>query len=398
MPAVEIYPNVYWVGVVDQKIKTFHGHTYETTRGTTYNAYLIMDEKITLIDTVYGPFAHEMISRIKTIVDPSKIDYIIANHVETDHSGALPEILKFCPKAKVYGSAKCKEGLAKHYFGNWDFQIVKTGDKISLGKKTITFIEAPMVHWPDSMFSYLVEDALLLPNDAFGQHYATSKRFDDEVNQDELMEEAEKYYANILWPLSSIIARKLQEVAKMNLPIKMIAPSHGVIWRTNPNKIIEAYAHWSQNQTQPKAVIVYETMWGVTEKMAHAIAKGIREAGATVELFDITQSLRSNVVTAMFGAKGYLFGSSTHDNDMLPTIAGFLHFVKGLKPKNRIAGVFGSYGWSGGAVKSIAEILKQAGITVTDDSVSVKYVPSEAELAQCYEFGKKFAEKISKGG
>jgi flavorubredoxin len=240
MPPVEVLENVFWVGAVDWNIRNFHGFTYSTHRGTTYNAYLIVDEKTALIDSVYGPFAGEMIERIREIVDPSKIDYIVANHVETDHSGAISEILKLAPKAKLLGTAKCKEGLQKHYFGNWDFQVVKTGDEIKLGKRTLRFIEAPMLHWPDSMFTYVEKDALLLPNDAFGQHLATSKRFDDEVDEKILMEEAAKYYANILWLFNQLILRKIDEIQKMGLKINMIAPSHGIIWRSNPGKIVEA--------------------------------------------------------------------------------------------------------------------------------------------------------------
>jgi flavorubredoxin len=394
MAKIEIIPNLYWVGAIDWNVKNFHGHTYTTARGTTYNAYLIVDEKIALVDTVHGPFAGEMISRIKEIIDPSKIDYIIANHVETDHSGALPAIWKLCPKAKVLGTEKCKEGLYKHYYGGWDFQIVKTGDKLKLGKKTLTFLETPMIHWPDSMFSYLVEDQILLPNDAFGQHYASAKRFDDEVDQAELMDEAKKYYANILWPLSSLILSKIQEVQKMGIPIKIIAPSHGIIWRKDPAKIVNAYLSWSKQEMKPEAVIVYETMWGATEKMARKIADGIIDSGVKVKLFDINTSDRTEVIKAMFDAKAYCVGSSTHDNDMLPAIAGFLEFLKGLKPKNRIASAFGSYGWAGGAVKNIENELKAAGMDIVTPSITIKYVPDEKELSECYRFGQDFAAKI----
>ena len=391
MEPLEIKKDVYWIGVVDWNVRHFHGHTYTTKRGTTYNAYLIIDEKIALIDTVYGPFSQEMIEKIGEIVPAEKIDYIIANHVETDHSGALPEILKLCPKAKVFGTAKCKEGLYKHFYGNWDFQVVKTKDTLKLGKKNLTFVEAPMIHWPDSMFTYCPQEQLLLPNDAFGQHYATSERFDDEVDQAALMDEAAKYYANILWPLSSLILRKIEEVQKLNIPIKMIAPSHGIIWRKDPAKIINAYLGWAKNETKPKVVVVYETMWGATETMARNIAQGIIDAGVSVKLFDITQSDRTEVMKEMLDAKAYIIGSSTHDNDMLITIAGFLEFLKGLKPKNRIAAVFGSYGWAGGAVKSIENVLKETGIELVASGLSVQYVPSPDEVKNCYEFGKDFA-------
>ena len=397
MSAVQIFPGIYWVGAIDWNVRNFHGHTYTTKRGTTYNAYLILDEKTCLVDTVLGPYADEMIGRISQIIQPQKIDYIVANHVEIDHSGALPQILKHCPKARVFGTAKCKEGLTRHYYGNWDFQVVKTDDKLKLGKKTLNFIEAAMLHWPDSMFTYIVEDKILMPNDAFGQHYATSERFDDEVDETILMDEAAKYYGNILWPLSSLVLKKLEEIQKVNLPIQMIAPSHGIIWRREPMKIVNAYLSWGRNETKPKAVVIYETMWGATERMSRRITEGITDSGVSVKLFDITQSDRTEIIKEMLDSKGYIIGSSTHNNDMLTTIAGFLHFLKGLKPKNRVAAVFGSYGWAGGAVKSIEDVLKEIGIEIIQPPLSIKYVPEEGEIERCYEFGKNFAKGI-KGG
>jgi flavorubredoxin len=394
MKPFEIKKGIYWVGAVDWNARSFHGHTYSTLRGTTYNAYLIVDEKIALIDTVYGPFADELIRKIREIVPPEKIDYIIANHVETDHSGAMPALMKLCPKAKVYGTAKCKEGLYRNYYENWDFQVVKTGDVLALGKRTLTFIEAPMIHWPDSMFTYCREEELLMPNDAFGQHYATSEHFDDEVDQCALMDEATKYYGNILWPLGSLILKKIEDVQKMNVPIKMIAPSHGIIWRKDPMKIVNAYVAWAKNETKKKVVIAYETMWGSTEKMARAILEGISDAGVSVKLYDVAQADRTEVIKDMLDAKGFIIGSSTHDNDMLPTIAGFLEFLKGLKPKNRYAAVFGSYGWSGGAVASIEKVLKESGAVLSQQPVSCKYRPDENDLKACYDFGKNFVSSI----
>jgi len=394
MERIEIKKDIFWVGAADWGVKEFHGHTYRTSRGTSYNAYLVMDEKIALVDTVYAPAAPEMIERISQIVPPEKIDYIIANHVETDHSGALPAITKLAPKAVVLGTQKCKEGLYKHYYGDWEFRVVKTGEKIELGKKTLKFIEAPMLHWPDSMFTYLPQEELLMPNDAFGQHYATSKRFDDEVDSCELMQEAAKYYANILWPLSTVVSKKLEEVSRMNIPIKMTAPSHGIIWRKDPGKIINAYASWARNDTLPKAVIAYETMWGSTGRMAQAIAQGLSDSGVAVKIFDVAVADRTEVIAQMLDAKGYLFGSSTHDNGMLPSIAGFMQFFKGLRPKNRIAAVFGSYGWAGGAAKELEEDVKESGAELAAPSLSVQYVPNKDELKRCYDYGKEFAKKV----
>ncbi|MFH1441480.1 MAG: flavodoxin domain-containing protein [Candidatus Omnitrophota bacterium] len=395
MAKIEIKKDIYWVGSVDWDVRTFHGHTYSTKRGTTYNAYLILDEKVALVDTVYGPFSSELIEKIKEIIDPSKIDYIVVNHIETDHSGALPEIMKLCPKAKLFGTAKCKDGLYKHYHQNWDFQIVKTADKLSLGKRELTFIEAPMIHWPDSMFTYCPQEKLLLPNDAFGQHYATSERFDDETDTCALMDEAAKYYANILWPLSGVILKKIEEIKNLNIPIDMIAPSHGIIWRKDPSLIINAYLPWAKNEVKPKIVVVYETMWRSTEKMARKIVEGIIDSGIEVKLFDINQSGRTEIMKEMLDAEGFIVGSSTHDNDMLISIAAFMEFLKGLSPKNRIAAVFGSYGWAGGAIKNIEAEFNKTGIKVVIPSLGIQYVPDEAGLKQCFDFGRGFASKLT---
>lgn len=395
MKAVEIKKGIYWVGAIDWNIRTFHGHTYTTNRGTTYNAYLIVDEKVTLVDTVLGAFSQELIERIQSVIPIDKIDYIIANHVETDHSGALPAIMKLCPKAKIFGTAKCKEGLWKHYYGDWDFQIVKTGDTLKLGTRSLSFIEAPMIHWPDSMFTYCPEEQLLMPNDAFGQHLATSERFDDETEPCALMQESVKYYANILWPLSSVIAKKIDDVLKMNIPISMIAPSHGIIWRKDPMKIVNSYIGWAKNTTKPKAVIVYETMWHSTATMARQIAEGLAAGGVgDVKIFDIAESDVTAVITELIDAKAVLIGSSTQDNDMLPNIARFMEFFKGLKPKGRVGMSFGSFGWAGGAVKEIEEVLKEAGVDVAAPGVSLQYVPDAAGRLACFEAGKSFAEKI----
>jgi flavorubredoxin len=391
MGKLEIKKNIFWVGAVDWDIRSFHGHTYTTKRGTTYNAYLLVDEKIALVDTVYGPFTSTLIKRVKEIVPLEKIDYIIVNHVETDHSGALPEITQLCPKAKVVGSAKCKEGLWKNYYRDWDFQVVKTGDKLNLGRRTFTFIEAPMIHWPDSMFSYCPEEKLLLPNDAFGQHYATSERFDDETDQCALMDEAKKYYANILWPLGGLILKKIEELQKLNIPLEMIAPSHGIIWRKEPAKIINAYLCWAKDTLENKVVIVYETMWGATAKMARKIAEGVMAGGAAVKLFDIALADCTEVISEMLDARGFLIGSSTHDNAMLPNIAGFLEFVKGLKAKKRVAATFGSYGWAGGAQKEIEAVLKEAGLEISQPALAMQYLPDDRQLAECHSWGKDFA-------
>ncbi len=397
MKAIPVAENIWWVGAIDWNAHHFHGQTFTTKRGTTYNAYLILDEKITLIDTVYGPFAEEMIQRIRTVIEPEKIDTIIANHIEPDHSGALPALVKLCPKAKIYGSARAGQGLERYYQQRLNFHAVKTGDRLGLGRRTLQFIEIPMIHWPDSMMSYLEGDEILFSNDAFGQHYATSERFDDEVPPETLMEEAGKYYAGILWPFSHLIAQRLAEIEKMAIPIKMIATSHGISWRKDPGKIVQAYKRWAANETKPKIVVVYETMWGSTAKMAQKIVEGISDAGVKFELYDMAQSDRTEVIHDMLDAKAFIVGSSNHDSGILPNMTSFMEFLKGLRPKNRIGCAFGSYGWSGIAIQSLQNTLAAAGVEVVQPLLSVVYAPDQGQLAACYELGKKMAALVKKG-
>jgi anaerobic nitric oxide reductase flavorubredoxin len=394
LPPVKVLENIYWVGAVDWNIRHFHGFTYSTHRGTTYNAYLIIDKKVALVDTVQHPFAKEMISRIKEVIDPSKIDYIIANHVESDHSGSIAEILKHAPNAKVIGTANCQKGLEKHYFGNWDFQVVKTGDTLNLGERTLSFLEAPMLHWPDSMFTYIEKDSLLLPNDAFGQHLATSKRFDDEVDQNTLMWEAAKYYANILWPFSTLVTRKIEEVQKLGLKIDMIAPSHGIIWRKDPMKIVKAYLKWASGEAKSKVLVVYDTMWESTEKMAKAMLEGISSEGVEATLYRLPFSDNGDIIGELLETKGLLVGSATINNGVLPTLAPFLREMEGLRPRSKLAAAFGSYGWGGGATNTIEKSLKSAGMELVAPVMTVKWVPDKTELQKCYEYGKEFAKKV----
>ena len=304
MAPVKVLENIFWVGAVDWNKRHFHGFSYSTQRGTSYNAYLIIDKKIALVDTVDHAFSEEMIEKIKEIIDPSKIDYLIANHVESDHSGAIREILKLAPNATVVGTENCKAGLEKHYFGNWKFQTVKTGDTLNLGERTLTFLEAKMLHWPDSMFTYIEKDALLLSNDGFGQHLASSKRFDDEVNQDILMWEAGKYYANILWLYSALVVKKIEEVQKLGLKIDMIAPSHGIIWRKDPMKIVTAYLKWAKGEASKKVIIVYDTMWASTEKMAKAMLDGIVSEGLEATLYRLPVSDNGDIIGELLDTKG----------------------------------------------------------------------------------------------
>ncbi len=394
LPPVKVLENIFWVGAVDWNARHFHGFTYSTHRGTTYNAYLIIDKKVALVDTVQHNFAEEMMERIREIIDPSKIDYVIANHVESDHSGSIAEVLKHATNATVVGTANCQKGLEKHYFGNWKFQTVKTGDTLNLGERTLSFLEAPMLHWPDSMFTYIEKDALLLPNDAFGQHLATSKRFADEVDQSILMWEAAKYYANILWPFSTLVTRKIEEVQKLGLKIDMIAPSHGIIWRKDPMKIVKAYLKWASGDAKKKVLIVYDTMWKSTEKMAKAMLEGISSEGVEVVLYRLPFSDEGDIIGELLETKGLLLGSATINTGILPTLAPFLREMEGLRPRNKLAAAFGSYGWGGGATATIEKSLKAAGMELAAPAITVKWVPDKDELQKCYEYGREFAKKI----
>ncbi|MEJ5292470.1 MAG: flavodoxin domain-containing protein [Candidatus Methanosuratincola sp.] len=394
MSKIELAEGIYWVGAVDWDVRNFHGFSYTTHRGTSYNAYLIVDEKVALVDTVYKPFAGEMVRRISDVVDPSRIDYIVMNHVESDHSSSLTEMMGLAPKAKIFGTARCKAGLEKHYFCKMDFQTVRTGDELRLGRRTLMFIEAPMLHWPDSMFTYVKEDGILMPNDAFGQHLASSGRFDDEVDAHVLMEEAAKYYANILLPLSPLVKKKIDEILAMKVPISMIAPSHGIIWKKDPLKIVNAYAKWAAGETEKRVIIAYDTMWGSTEKMARAILEGIRSEGVEARIYRFPYSDSSDIIGELLEAGGLLVGSSTINNGILPTLAPFLVDVKGLKPKGRKAAAFGSYGWMGGATDEIEAALKAAGMEIVMPALKVNWVPTEEELKRCEEFGREFARKL----
>jgi len=394
MNPVEIINNVYWVGAVDWNLRDFHG--YETRRGTTYNAYLIIDEKKALIDTVKHPFRTVLIDRIQNITSLEDLSYIIINHVEKDHSSSLPYIMQHARKATIVTTERGKEGLTKYYGEHgWNFHIVKTGDELNLGKKTLKFIEAPMLHWPDSMFTYLQEDFLLMPNDAFGLHFASSQRFDDEVDWDVLMDEAAKYYANILMPRAPLIIRKVEELQGLGLKPKIIAPSHGVIWRSNPGKIVSLYLKWSKGESEKAAVIVYDTMWGSTEKMAYEIAEAMGRRGVKVKLFRLRISEKAEIMKEILDAKAVIVGSPTLNNSMFPTVSAFLTYVIGLRPRDKIWATFGSYGWGGGAVRKINALLKEARFEVIEPSVQAQYAPSESDLQRCRELGEKIAEMIS---
>ncbi|MGF3554228.1 MAG: FprA family A-type flavoprotein [Thermoplasmatota archaeon] len=386
---VEIKPDIYWVGAIDWHLRNFHG--YRTPNGTTYNAYLIMDDKITLIDTVKQNLFNEMLNRIKEIVEPSKINYIVSNHVEMDHSGSLTKLLEICPNAKIITSTRGEKGLHLHYKKNLNLKVVNTGEKLNIGKKTLEFYHIPMVHWPDSMVTYIPSEKLLLPNDAFGQHIASSERFDDELEWGVLKNEAVKYYANIVMPYGDQVKKALETLTKLD--INIIAPSHGIIWRKYINNIVTEYLKWANFETENKALIVYDSMWGSTEKIAYALYEGLEETGIKVTIRNLKNTHISDIMTDVLTSRFILLGSPTLNNSMLPTMGGFLTYLKGLKPRNRIGFVFGSYGWGGQAVGEIEKILKELSWDLPIKSVNINYIPDENDLENIKKIGKMLVKK-----
>jgi anaerobic nitric oxide reductase flavorubredoxin len=397
MKAVEIKPDIYWVGAIDWAIRDFHG--YIVPNGTTYNNYLILDDMVTLFDTVKHEFSHITVENIKSLVDPAKIRNIIINHIENDHSTSIAEIMHLAPNATIYITERGKKGLDKFYdLSRWDIKTVKTGDTLNIGKRNLLFIETPMLHWPDSMMTYVQEDKLLISQDAFGQHYASAARFDDEFltcfSVAELEDAVEDYYANILMPFGALIKTKIAEIQKLGLEIDMIAPDHGIIWRKDPAKIINMYLDMANGKTDLRVVIIYDTMWKSTEQMTVPIMQGIKDEGVDVQVIKLRATPISAAVKEFWQARGCLIGSPTLNNSMFPTLAEFLSYLKGLRPKNRIVGAFGSYGWGGGAVKDIYEELKKMGLEIVEPGVQVIYKPSADEEQRCYEFGRDFAGKV----
>ena len=384
---------VTWVGKVDWELKRFHGEEYSTWKGSSYNSYLVRDEKTALIDTVWQPFDKEFVSRLRQEIDLSDIDYIVIYHGEIDHSGALPELMRAIPGKPIYCTANAVKSLKGHYHEDWRFVPVKTGDTLSLGSTSLVFVEAPMLHWPDSMFTYLTGENILFSNDAFGQHYATESLYNDVVDQAELYGEAEKYYANILTPFSPLVLKKIKEVLALSLPVDMICPSHGVIWKNNPAQIVEQYLKWADNYQENQITLIYDTMWNATRKMAEAIAAGIRDKDdtVTVKLLHASKADKNDIITQVFRSKAILLGSSTINNGYLSALGGLLEMMRGLKFQNKKAASFGSYGWSGEAVKLLSKGLAEAGFPLINDGLRAMWVPDEKMLAACFAYGQEIA-------
>ncbi len=392
----KITEKVTWVGKIDWELVRFHGDEYSTHRGSSYNSYLIRDEKTVLIDTVWSPYSKDFVAKLKQEIDLEEIDYIVANHAEVDHSGALGELLREIPDTPVYCTANGAKILKGHYHQDWNFVTVKTGDTLELGANKLVFVEAPMLHWPDTMFSYLTGENILFSNDAFGQHYASESLYNDKVDQCELYHEALKYYTNILTPFSPQVKRKIEEFLGLNLPLNLICPSHGIIWRDNPAQIVEQYLKWADAYQENQITLIYDSMWEATRKMAEAIAQGIAQVDpdVTIKIYNAAKEDKNDILTEVFRSKAILVGSSTINNGHLYSIAGLLEMIRGLKFKGKKAAAFGSYGWSGEAVKQINESLEKSGFALVNDGIRTLWSPDEKATADCISFGEEFAKAL----
>ncbi|MFW6125046.1 MAG: FprA family A-type flavoprotein [Pirellulales bacterium] len=385
---IPLREDVDWVGHLDWQVRDFHG--YEAVRGTTYNAYLIRDERTALIDTVKGPYAAELLRKVARLTDPTGVDYIVCNHAEPDHSGALPEVIRAMPQATVLCDKRCRDALARHYdTGGWRFELVGSGDEISLGRRTLRFVETPMVHWPESMFTYVPEEKILFSMDAFGQHYCTSQRFDDQVPLPGLMSEAKAYYANIIMPFGKQVAQTLKKAAELEM--EMIAPAHGVIWRSRGEEILGAYADWAAGRVSRKVVVVYDTMWESTAQMAEAIVEGAACAGAEALAMHVRRTSMTRIATEVLDAGAVAVGSSTLNRHVMPAAAAVLTYLEGLRPVGRAGLAFGSYGWGTGGPERVHEWLGRMNWELPEKPLKVQYRPTPETLDTCRRAGARLA-------
>ncbi len=389
---IQIADNVYSVGCRDWGVRDFHG--YSTYQGTTYNAFLVTGEKNILIDTVKKPFADEFLANISAIIPPEKIDILISNHTEMDHTGALPQVMKAIGEdTPIYCSKMGEKNLKSHFPQNYNYTVVGSGDTLTVGGKTFSFLETKMLHWPDSMFTYLEEEQILFCSDAFGQHYCSSEIYDDELEED-IMPHAKKYYANILLPFSTKVQGLLTDMEEMDIKIRILCPDHGIFWRKDPEKIIQAYDAWSKQAPTSKVVVLFDTMWESTTKMAKAIARGIESEGVHYILMNTRKCHRSDIITEILDAGAIAVGSPTLNNQIFPVIADMMTYIKGLKPQNKLAVAFGSYGWSGEAVKQLNQEFEVMKMEIADPGLRVQYVPTTKDLQTCFDLGKKLAATL----
>ena len=388
---------VTWVGKIDWELKKFHGDELSTMEGSSYNSYLIRDKKTVLIDTVWGPYDTEFVNRLKEEIDLKEIDYIVMNHNESDHSGTLPALMREIPNTPIYCTKKGESILRGLYHQDWNYVNVKTGDELEIGDSKLVFVEASMLHWPDTMMTYMTGDNILFSNDVFGQHYASEMLYDDMDDISKLLHEAEKYYTNIITPFSTFVTKKLAEVQGMNLKIDLVAPSHGIIWRENIGLIMDLYAKWANNYQEDQITLIYDTMWQSTRKMAEAIAEGIHQASpnTTIKILNAVKNDKNDILVEVFKSKAILVGSPTINNGFSYAIAGILEMIKGLKFKNKKAASFGSYGWSGEAAKLIREFLEESKFSIVNDGIRVNWAPDQETIEQLREYGRKFVEEIA---
>ena len=400
MERCRLTDDIWWVGAIDWNVRDFHG--YETPRGSTYNAYLITDEKMTVVDTVRAGFGPEMLARLRSCCDLRELDYLVVNHIEMDHSGSLAWFLDQVGPVTIFCTKRAKDGLALMYgdqVARWNIQVVGTGDELKLGRNTLTFLEAPMLHWPDSMFTYVKEAKVLLPNDGFGQHLATSKRFADEVDMGVVMDEAAKYYANILMPFGGQVQKIVDKIGELGLEIDIIGPSHGVMWRgpEDIKRILDAYVGWSRFEAPARVALIFDTMWHSTEKMTRAIEAGITQEGVECSVIRMARSSLADAALAVLASRAFLVGTPTLNNNMFPPLAAFLAYIKGLRPKERLVGAYGSYGWGGGGAKLVDAELRAMGLEVLDP-LEFKFVPTAADLEACEAYGRDVAQRVKAWG
>jgi len=397
MNAVEVKNNIFWVGACDWEVRDFHG--YETPRGTSYNNYLILDDDVTLIDTVKHDFSDITLRNIKHLTEWSRVKNVVINHIENDHMTSIHNVMALAPNATIYISEKGKKGLDRFYdTSKWNCKIVKTGDTLSIGKKTLMFLETPMLHWPDSMMTYVKEDKVLFSQDAFGQHIASSSRFDDEFATCQSMPELEDsvvdYYANILMPFGQLIKNKIADIQKLGIEIDVIAPDHGIIWRRNPSKVIQMYLDMANGHANLSVAVIYDTMWHSTSMMTVPLLEGIKSEGVDCRIIKLRSTPMSVAIKEFWKSRGFLLGGPTLNNIMYPSVANFLTYLRGLRPKNRIAAAFGSYGWGGGAVKEAYEVFKKIGLETVEPGMEINFRPSFEDEQRCFEYGASFARSV----
>ena len=397
MSAIVLKPDIYWVGAIDWAIRDFHG--YEVPHGTTYNNYLIVDDEITLLDTVKYDFAEVTIKNIRNLIEPSKIKHVVINHIENDHVTSIDRIMGLTPNATIYMTERGKKGLGRFFdISKWGIKVVKTGDILHIGKRTLLFLETPMLHWPDSMMTYIKEEKILISQDGFGQHVASAERFDDEFilhrSLSELEDAVVDYYANILMPFGNLIKAKVAEIQKLGLEIEIIAPDHGVIWRKYPQKVLKMYLDMAEGRADLAVSIIYDTMWHGTELMTFPMMEGLKEEGVECRVIKLRSTPISIAIKEFWKSRGSLIGTPTLNNLMLPSVARFLYQVRGLRPKNRIVGAFGAYGWGGGSVREAYEEFKKIGLETFEPGLQILYKPSSDDDKKCYDFGREFAKKV----